>query len=585
MAINAKWGAGKTTLGQMIKRRLESKPAADGSSPHVTCWFNAWMHDDSPSLATSLAAEVAQAANHSRAWWRRFFGPLPSSLSPAKSKSIRRGLLYLAFLTMIVAAYISVSLRLGYSLADIAKLDPRVIKSFTSLPGNAYAAVFIAFLVLLFQSATAILPVAKSVGEFVRDPGSTAKTASMQDVQRQLGRLIKQATPKGSKFVIFIDDLDRCRPPRSVDLLEVVNQLLNHPGVAVMLMADMQVVKRCAEIRYRSLMREGHDRAEAKSPMLSATYGWDYLQKVIQLQFDLPICPVDSIRRMISGLSKELPEEEQGSLLRAIWRGLTSKFQRLLSRVLRSPRLLLISLGFASAGILLILPLRRGWFIGRGPFVRSTLEFVASFILGITSSVMVGYCVERFNTFRRRRRIDNQIRARISAGERDFSQVEAAVKELNPVWRSDPVVEGLLRERLQRYLEDESELQREAEDEVMQHLEPLPRHAKRLLNRLRLLLFIAHERKIFGGEPTLSARHIGKWAVLCERWPELALVISRDPDVMKLLEDPTSHDGAVMNLTPHYRNDKTLQQFCLSDIETRLAPVMERIVQFRSTKS
>jgi hypothetical protein len=190
-AVNAKWGAGKTTLGQMVRRRLEDKPAAEGYSPHVTCWFDAWMHDDAPSLSTSLAAEVAQVANRSRSLWRRLISPLPSSLTGARWRRIRKGLYYFALLAVLLAACAAVSVRLGYSPTDLVKLDPQLIKSLVSLPGNAYAIAFVVALLIVFKAATAILPVAKSVGEFVRDPEQTAKTASMPEVRRQLGTLIK----------------------------------------------------------------------------------------------------------------------------------------------------------------------------------------------------------------------------------------------------------------------------------------------------------------------------------------------------------------------------------------------------------
>jgi hypothetical protein len=146
---------------------------------------------------------------------------------------------------------------------------------------------------------------------------------------------------------------------------------------------------------------------------------------------------------------------------------------------------------------------------------------------------------------------------------------------------ADAGTRGLLRERLQHYLEDESELQKEAEDEVIRHLDPLPRHAKRLLNRLRLLLFVAHERRMFGGSPILSPRHIGKWAVLSERWPELAQAISRAPELMVPLEDRRRHNKTVGHLTPLYQGDEALKQFCVADSRTQLAALMDRIVQFR----
>jgi hypothetical protein len=180
----------------------------------------------------------------------------------------------------------------------------------------------------------------------------------------------------------------------------------------------------------------------------------------------------------------------------------------------------------------------------------------------------------------RRKQIDQQIRARTTAGERDFSRVEAYVRGENSAWRNDPEMEGLVTERLQRYLEDESELQLEAEDELMQHLQPMPRHAKRLLNRLRLLLFIAHERRMLGGKPELSSRHIGKWAVLGERWPELLQAVCMDTDIMKPLEDPETHDAVIKEQAPLYENDEALRKFCFSRGGLKLWPVVKRMVEF-----
>jgi len=184
-------------------------------------------------------------------------------------------------------------------------------------------------------------------------------------------------------------------------------------------------------------------------------------------------------------------------------------------------------------------------------------------------------------TARRRAEIDRRIRDSIATGVRDFARVEAAVRYLTLRDKNDVELKGLVRERLQRYLEDESELQVEAEDEVMRHLEPLPRHAKRLLNRLRLLLFVAHERKMFGGEPALTPRHVGKWAVLCERWPGLAVLVSEDPSIIHGLEDFDRFNFAVAKLGSPYTNDKGLRPFFLENGTVRLSPVIERIVEFR----
>src|SRR6266511_4076045 len=83
IAINAPWGAGKTSLANMVTQRLETRPLQRGDRSHIICWFNALLHDDAPHLGAAFAAEVAKTANRCRVWPRRLLSPLPSAmLSP-----------------------------------------------------------------------------------------------------------------------------------------------------------------------------------------------------------------------------------------------------------------------------------------------------------------------------------------------------------------------------------------------------------------------------------------------------------------------------------------------------------------------
>jgi hypothetical protein len=579
MAINGKWGSGKTTLGMMIQRRLRAKPAAEGNSPHVTCWFSAWMHDDAPNLATSLAAEVARTANSSRSLWRRLASPVHRSLSAGRSRSLRKLIPYCVAAIFLLALVTFLYSKSGTVPPSISKIAPWVVTPLTQIIGYAFATALIAAVLLVFQFARFILPVAKAVGDFVRDPEAAAKTASMQEVRQQLGKLIQEGTPKKSRFVIFIDDLDRCRPPRSVDVLEVVNQLLDHPRVVVVILADMQVVAECAAIKYRSLAKGRGGRERDRSSINLPSYSWDYLQKVVQLQFDLPAYPTDALRQMVTTLAKQVPSDVKMSFLAR----LSSKLWDIASRTASR----LSDLGFSFLVVtlcfvylLLYICLGRGWLHWRlGAVIVS--QHQVEIVLGVLVGVLLRIGWARISLARTRRMLDRQIKSRIAAGERDFSRVEAAVKWQNRNLQKNAETRGLLRERLQRYLEDESELQREAEDEVMRHLEPVPRHAKRLLNRLRLLLFVAHERRIFGGTPPLTPRHIGKWAVLCERWPELAQSVLRQPGIMQGLENAASHAVVLGGACPVYKDDSALERFCISDNQTLLAEVIDRIAEFR----
>jgi KAP family P-loop domain len=99
-AISGPWGAGKTTLSELVQRQLEAIGAWD--DPHIICRFNAWKHDDAPHLGTAFAAEVAQSVNRYRHWWRRLIQPLPATMLTPEQRWRRKcyliiGALALAF--------------------------------------------------------------------------------------------------------------------------------------------------------------------------------------------------------------------------------------------------------------------------------------------------------------------------------------------------------------------------------------------------------------------------------------------------------------------------------------------------------
>jgi hypothetical protein len=486
LSINAPWGAGKSTLARMIERILTRKPSASGTKPHVTCWFNAWMHDDAPNLASAFAAKIAQTADRERSFWRRFVKPIPRTWAAASERKW-----VLPFLILF----------------DLLLLSLCISELFYHVPLWTKAVLGVAALIPLAsaEKIQTLAPFAEAIAKFVTDPKAAASTASMEEVGSELYQLIQEATPENSRFIIFVDDLERCQPPRAVDVLEVVNQLLGHEKIVTIVMADMLAVAACAEIKYKDLAKRYSPTGDLKTDTLGLGYGRAYLQKIIQIQFDLPSQTTSKMLALMQGLVK--PSEE-------------------------STRQILESHGFVDV-----------------PNLADT-----------------------------RAAIDKEIEALVNSGAKDFTLLEHVVREKFGTSLNPALVEDLVRERVLRRLSDDSELMREAQAEVMNYIEPFPRHAKRILNRLRLLVFIAHERRMFGGEPLLSARHIGKWAVLCERWPDLARLLSAQPELMTLLEEAARYDTAISSTVGAYGKDATLREFCLSRSTVRLGPVMSRIV-------
>lgn len=293
VAISAPWGAGKTSLAKLVERRLADWPLDRGDRPHVVCWFNAWLHDDAPHLGAALAADIAKTAGRRRPIWRRVLSPLPSAMLSPEERWRRR----LRIMALALVAALPIAL-----VPDVRDLFLGADKKHAPLAFGASLASIAALLGVTSAIWIKLFAIAQAASSFVDDPKSQAATGSMAEVRSQLGRIVQQATGrKGRRLVVFVDDLERCRPPRAVDVCEAASQLFGHPNVVTILIADMNAIAASAAVKYADL--EGKYSADAatygSSAGLSATYGRAYLEKLVQLEFDLPPSPQNLLRELL----------------------------------------------------------------------------------------------------------------------------------------------------------------------------------------------------------------------------------------------------------------------------------------------
>lgn len=527
VAVNARWGNGKSSLGRLVKERLAEQAAADGDHPHRTLWFNAWMHDDAGSLATAFVADVVQKLDPLRPLWHRIARPLPIALAPPSARPMLR----LKYAAVVVAGFLFVSLAgfaaVGFDASLLDTLAPGATESEDHawlnrvVPGAGF------LVSLLLALGRPLLEMSRAVRDFVQNPGLAASSGSMERVRKQLGRMVDAATPTGSRLVIFVDDLDRVRPPAAVELLEAANQLMSHEDVVVVVMADLPAIAAQAEIKYSALASKFRaDEALARPDGETAqSYGRQYLQKIVQLQFDLP---PQSPERMKSFLQDV-----------ALWADIEpvehDRFQRF-------------------RGVL-------SWPWG----------------------------VMRTMTERRRRRRLRALAWDELSTSMDPITAEPSTSLLGTTDKHAALARAVFEEQRSLKIENDSALLDEALQEAFRHLPPSPRNAKRILNRLRLLLHLARARNLlFDGSP-LRPAHIGHWAVLQERWPELVQAFSADPAAVLALESAArsttldrprdeAFDALMTALVPRYGSVPALMD-CLSR-GTELGPVAPALVSF-----
>jgi hypothetical protein len=146
----------------------------------------------------------------------------------------------------------------------------------------------------LFALAVRAYKVGGTLGTFLETPQEVAAKGSIAEVRAHLRGLVRQALRQRTedkanrRLVIFIDDLERCPADKALGVCEVVTQLLDHQGVIVVLVSDLAPLAAAAGARYDT---------EA-SAVPAAVLGQRYLDKLINMRFNLPPLSTVSVQRL-----------------------------------------------------------------------------------------------------------------------------------------------------------------------------------------------------------------------------------------------------------------------------------------------
>jgi len=538
MSINAPWGAGKTSLARLVERLVCIWPQDRGESPHLVVWFNAWMHGDAPNLGTALAAVVGKTAAEHRPAWRRSVQWLPSSMLSPEARRRRRVLVLLvAGVLALVVAYLPHALKLSGVSNETARWAGLGVLAAVPLAAGILASV---------------LGVAQSAASFVRDPGAQAATGSMGEVGHQFAKLVRAATRGRRRLVIFIDDLDRCSPDRALQVCETASLLLAVPGVVTVLLGDLTALRTYAAEHLAS-----GDTAAGRAGVLGNRsaldrYARSFLDKIVQLDFALPPSGGRALATVLESSAAASETPEARPVGRRTGRGGLGRVQRALTwlyeHICGRPRRYFAFVGITT-GILIVLVIILA---SIDPNLNNNNKTDWEEVLGIiwTLLTITAWWVAGVGTFiqslRRRRarkrtaQIDDTIRTTTPGPDKASDETIKDVVAQSVTEASARLIDQRVRRA------SVERLVREGNVELLDYLPDVPRAVKRVANRHYLLSSVAVSRKMLGGTPELTPSHLAKWALIMERWPEVASEIIRDPAAAAKLEQASeaSSNGA-----------------------------------------
>ncbi|MCL4299791.1 MAG: TIR domain-containing protein [Anaerolineae bacterium] len=297
ISIDAAWGMGKTSLMRMIRRRLEGQPnenirnSETGQKQNVrgsfpTVWFNAWKYDEEESLWAALVLEILGQIRRQLIWrqqtwlnlklnWKRFDWGL------LRQRVIKYLAVYIFLVGILGTLTFGIaSLWLGATWQESWQ---KLLEYIQLVGGLGFLTAIYAAGKQVFDSLTN--PFDLKLEQYLRQPNYAEKVGFLAQFEADFKRVVDVVTENGKwPLVVFIDDLDRCAPPKPVEIIEAINLLLDSQHCVFILGMDAQTVAGSIEAKYKDLLA---NLTEADTPG-SLTLGQRFLEKIIQINFRIP---------------------------------------------------------------------------------------------------------------------------------------------------------------------------------------------------------------------------------------------------------------------------------------------------------
>lgn len=250
VGIQGDWGVGKTSLLNMVKDELGPKRGRQATYPVI--YFNTWQYaqlDQEDHLTVAMLHDIVQRIED-----------LSSAPESAKDKAGE-----------MLKSVGSMAANLGNQIVENqVGVDAKQAYEESQANGEPTTPPFLQVMNL------------------------------MVDYKQQFQELVEafmEDKAAGSRLVIMIDDLDRIRPARALDLLSSVKNFLDVPHCVFVLAVDYEVIQRGVAEKLGSDEQKQH--------------GKSYFDKIIQVPFNMPVSSYRVDRYTMSLLGWEWDEDDE----------------------------------------------------------------------------------------------------------------------------------------------------------------------------------------------------------------------------------------------------------------------------------
>lgn len=327
IAIDAPWGMGKSSLMRMIEQRLAGTGSGEDGDQGTgqgkrknkqrqqqtfpTVWFNAWQYDQSEAIWANLVLEILKQVRGRMNFWQRLGLTISLTWRRFDREMLVQNIVRYLLIYTLPILLIGLTL-VGLAVFFLAPAESGVLEQTRLYLAAVGWSAFISLIFAVGKEAYDKLtqPLSLKLEEYIRQPDYQDKAGFLTQFRDDFRRVVNVITKTNRcrwPLVIFIDDLDRCEPPKPVDIIEAINLLLDSKHCVFIIGMDSRTVAGSIEAKYKNMLAY----LEQTGPSGSLTFGQQFLEKIVQVRFRIPKTTRDKFKLFID---KHLALDADGSL-------------------------------------------------------------------------------------------------------------------------------------------------------------------------------------------------------------------------------------------------------------------------------
>lgn len=343
LSIEGEWGSGKSSFMLQVEEELKK---IDGNI--LTVHFNAWRYDKEDALWAAFATKVAKELSQKVSWQKRLeanwelfrtrFDWKKGWFSFLSLGLVALSLFYLAIL--LVNNYLinpSSFAPMGGWLAQVLSKDGAdFVIRFLTLTVAGYLILYVFALRKIKEFL--LNPLTTDFKKHLRAPDYKQRATFLDEFHEDFSKIIEAYAGKEDKaqrVFVFIDDLDRCDVPKSAELMQALNLMLSeNPQLYFIIGMDREKVAAGIAVKHEKLLEYLAPPSPTEKPNANPKleYGFEFIEKFIQVPFKVPQARPDDIETLIAELggrkkqaaetptelAEKPPEPDNPDLLRTV---------------------------------------------------------------------------------------------------------------------------------------------------------------------------------------------------------------------------------------------------------------------------